>query len=44
MQQTFKMNAEFVKTVLENFPREEAIEYIAVAMTNRDDLIKNLKG
>lgn len=42
-QDTFKMNVEFVKTILENLPREEAIEYIAIAITNRDDVIKNLR-
>ncbi len=38
---TQKMNEAFVKAILENLSREEAIVEIAKAITNRDQKIKN---
>lgn len=40
---SYKINKIFVAEILKNYTLEEAIERIAFAISNRDDIIKELK-
>ncbi len=40
---TQKINETLIREILKNNSEEEAIRQIAVAMTNRDEIIKNLR-
>ena len=42
METTTKMNEAFVKTILDNMSKEDAIKKIAEAITNRDVVIRKL--
>lgn len=42
MGNTFKFNKAVVENALKTVPLEEAIEFIALALTNRDEKIKEL--
>ncbi len=43
MKMTQKMNETFIRAILENESKEDAIRKIAEAMTNRDNIIAVLK-
>jgi hypothetical protein len=43
MSDSTKMNEVFIKSILDNYSKEEAIRRIVEAMTNRDTIIRKLK-
>ena len=41
---TYEMNKQFIADILENYTLEEAIARIAYAISNRDEIINDLKN